>query len=60
MNIAIIGGGIGGLFTAYYLNKNNQITVFESSDYFVGHAHTISVEVQAKTYWIDLGFAVYK
>ena len=48
MKIAIIGGGIAGLSSAYYLNKlalergeDLEITLFESADYWGGKIKTI-------------------
>ena len=40
MKIAIIGGGISGLATAYYLQNDAEVTVFEK-EIWGGKAHTI-------------------
>ena len=40
MNIAIIGSGISGLSTAFYLSKFSNITLFEKNKMFGGHANT--------------------
>lgn len=59
MKIAIIGSGIAGLTCAYLLNRQHDITVFESSDWVGGHTHTVDVEVAGKQYAIDTGFIVF-
>jgi len=59
MKIAIIGAGIAGLTAAYRLQANHEITVFEAGDYAGGHAHTVEVELQGKTYSVDTGFIVF-
>lgn len=43
MKIAIIGGGITGIVLAYLLSKNNQITIFESSQNLGGLAETVKI-----------------
>ena len=40
MKIAIIGSGISGLSTAFYLSKFSDITLFEKNNKFGGHANT--------------------
>lgn len=40
-NIAIIGGGIGGLTAAYYLNKKHRIKLFEKQNRLGGNAYSI-------------------
>lgn len=57
--IAIVGSGIAGLTTAYFLNKNHDITVFEANDYIGGHTATKDVEIDGKPYAIDTGFIVF-
>lgn len=59
MKIAIIGTGISGNVTAYYLNKDHDITVYEANDYIGGHTHTHSIELEGKTYSVDTGFIVF-
>ncbi|MGY8832196.1 MAG: NAD(P)/FAD-dependent oxidoreductase, partial [Pseudomonadales bacterium] len=59
MKIAIIGSGIAGLTSAYLLNRNHAITVFEASDWIGGHTHTVDVQVDAQSYAVDTGFIVF-
>ncbi|MGR9036534.1 MAG: NAD(P)/FAD-dependent oxidoreductase [Gammaproteobacteria bacterium] len=59
MKMAIIGSGISGLASAYYLHKHHDITVFESNDYAGGHTHSHDIDLAGKTWVIDTGFIVY-
>lgn len=59
MKIAIIGSGISGLTSAYLLNRNHDITVFEAKDYIGGHTHTHNIKIKDKEYAVDTGFIVY-
>ncbi|MET1078341.1 MAG: FAD-dependent oxidoreductase [Pseudomonas sp.] len=59
MKIAIIGSGISGLTTAYLLNRQHDIQVFEASDWVGGHTHTVDVEIDGRAYAIDTGFIVF-
>ncbi|SJL83312.1 NAD(P)/FAD-dependent oxidoreductase [Vibrio palustris] len=59
MKVAIIGAGISGLTTAYYLQSQHDITVFEANDYIGGHTATVDVNVQEQPYAVDTGFIVY-
>ena len=59
MKIAIIGSGISGLTSAYLLNRNHDITVFEANDYIGGHTHTQNINIKNKDYAVDTGFIVY-
>ena len=59
MKIAIIGSGISGLTAAYYLKKNHEIVVYESSSVIGGHTATIDFELEGQKYAVDTGFIVY-
>jgi predicted NAD/FAD-binding protein len=59
MKIAIIGTGISGLTSGYYLHKDHDITLFEAGDYVGGHTATIDFEWQGAPYTVDTGFIVY-
>ncbi len=59
MRIAIVGSGISGLSAAYLLQREHDITVFESGDRIGGHTATMDVCVQGQNYAIDTGFIVY-
>ena len=59
MKVAIIGSGISGLTCAYLLNRQHEVTVFESSDWIGGHTHTVDVEVKGERFAIDTGFIVF-
>lgn len=57
-NIAVIGSGISGLTCAYLLSQKNQVTLFEANDYIGGHTHTVPVDMDGKTHFVDTGFIV--
>lgn len=59
MRIAIIGGGISGLTSAYLLYRNHEITLFEAADWVGGNAHTVDVSSKGRNYAIDTGFTVF-
>jgi len=59
MKIAIIGGGISGLVSAFLLHGDHEVTVFEANDYIGGHTHTVDVERQGKQFSVDTGFIVF-
>ncbi|MAJ45447.1 MAG: FAD-dependent oxidoreductase [Candidatus Marinimicrobia bacterium] len=59
MKIAIIGSGISGLTSAYFLNKEHDVYVYEKNNYIGGHTHTHSIKEDNKIYNIDSGFIVF-
>ena len=64
MKIAIIGSGISGLTSAYLLDPQHDVTVFESGDRIGGHTNTVDVTVpnasgDPETFAIDTGFIVF-
>ena len=59
MKIAIIGSGISGLASAYYLSKEHSVTLFEKNNYIGGHTATHEFTLDNKSYRIDTGFIVF-
>jgi predicted NAD/FAD-binding protein len=57
--IAVIGSGISGLVSAYLLNKNYDVTLFEANNYIGGHTCTVDLEIDDYQYAIDTGFIVF-
>ena len=57
--IAIIGAGVAGNVAAYYLNKENDIKIFEANNYIGGHVNTIDVSDEDGDLAIDTGFIVF-
>ncbi len=59
MRIAVIGTGIAGLTSAWLLQRQHHVTVFEKNDYVGGHTATKIIPLQGKNYAIDTGFIVF-
>jgi predicted NAD/FAD-binding protein len=59
LNIAVVGAGVAGLSSAWLLNKNHQVTVYEAKDTIGGHANTVDVPTPEGLTPIDTGFLVY-
>ena len=59
MKIAIIGSGIAGLSTAFYLASDHEITLFEAEGRLGGHTNTVPVVLSGKTHHVDTGFIVH-
>ena len=59
MKIAVIGSGISGLSSAYYLSKKYEVDLFEKDDHFGGHSYTFDIKETNKKIPVDLGFIVF-
>jgi predicted NAD/FAD-binding protein len=57
--IAVVGAGISGLASAYFLNRHHDVVLFEAGSYLGGHANTVDVELEGKRCAVDTGFLVY-
>src|SRR6056300_873427 len=55
--LIIIGSGISGLASAYYLRKKFKIKIFEKNNYLGGHTHTHHLKEENVNY--DSGFIVF-
>ena len=59
MKIAVVGSGISGLSSAYYLSQKHKVDLFEREDHFGGHSHTLDLIIDKKKIPIDIGFIVF-
>ena len=58
--IAVIGSGIAGVASAYYLQRSGyQVSLFEAGSYFGGHTNTVDVSLDGHTFPVDTGFLVH-
>jgi predicted NAD/FAD-binding protein len=57
--IAIIGSGISGIASAYYLSKEFEVTIFEKENYLGGHTNTIEIFKENQIIPVDTGFIVF-
>ncbi|MES2264705.1 MAG: FAD-dependent oxidoreductase [Pseudomonadota bacterium] len=57
--IAIIGSGISGLASAYFLSRKHDVVLFEAAGYLGGHTNTVDVTLEGHTHGVDTGFLVY-
>jgi hypothetical protein len=55
MRVGIVGSGAAGLCTAWLLERDHEVTVFEKDVRFGGHAETVPVTLGGKTYAVDTG-----
>jgi len=59
MRIAVIGSGISGLASAWFLSQRHAVTLFETNEYLGGHTHTHDIEIDGQRLAVDSGFIVY-
>jgi len=59
MRIAVVGAGVAGLYAAWRLARQHDVTVYEANDYPGGHTNTVDVEVDGRTWAVDTGFIVF-
>ena len=59
MKIAVIGSGISGLSSAFFLSKKFKVDLFEKDDHFGGHSYTYEIKEDNKVVPVDLGFIVF-
>lgn len=56
MKIAVIGAGIAGLTTAWLLDSDHEVTLFERNDFLGGHARTVHIEHEGKRAYANPAF----
>lgn len=59
MKIAVIGSGISGLYSAWKLSQQHDVTVFEKNNYLGGHTDTHQLTIEGEQVAVDSGFIVF-
>ena len=59
MKIAVVGSGISGLASAYFLQQRHDVTLFEQDGRVGGHTNTVRVPAPGGERAIDTGWIVY-
>ena len=59
MKIAVVGGGISGIYAAYKLAVEHEITLYEANRYLGGHTDTHHVATEGGICSVDTGFIVF-
>lgn len=59
MKIAIVGSGISGLYSAWRLSGQHDVTIFEKNSYFGGHTDTHQLQLSGQSTAVDSGFIVF-
>jgi predicted NAD/FAD-binding protein len=57
--VAVLGSGISGMATAYFLSRRHEVVLFEKEDRLGGHTHTHEIETPNGPLHIDTGFLVH-
>lgn len=59
MRIAIVGGGISGLYAAHGLSPDHDVTLYEANGYLGGHTDTHHIKTGGSVATVDTGFIVF-
>ncbi len=59
LRIAVIGGGVAGLATAWLLQADHDVTLYEAAPYFGGHARSIAVASGSSQVFAEIGFKYF-
>jgi predicted NAD/FAD-binding protein len=57
--VAIVGGGAAGLCTAWFLQHDCDVTVYESEPELGGHARTVQVPLDRQMVYAETGFKYF-
>lgn len=57
--VAVIGSGISGLATAWFLSQKHNVTLYEKNPKLGGHTNTLEVDLPEGKTAVDTGFIVF-
>ena len=57
--VAVVGGGLAGVVTAWLLDDAWDCVIFEAAPRIGGHAHSVTMDVRGEPYVADLGAQFY-
>jgi predicted NAD/FAD-binding protein len=57
--LVVVGSGIAGMSSAYFLQEKYDVLLLEKNDYIGGHTNTVFVDEDGKSVPIDTGFMVF-
>ncbi len=57
--VAVVGGGISGMVSAWLLHHKHDVRLYHNQDYLGGHTHTHTFEADGSMWAVDSGFIVY-
>ena len=57
--VAVLGSGISGLASAFFLSRRHEVHLFEKDARLGGHTHTITVDSEDGPLPLDTGFLVH-
>ncbi len=57
--IAVVGSGISGLASAFFLSRRHEVHLFEKDGRLGGHTHTVMAESATGPVALDTGFLVH-
>lgn len=57
--IAVVGGGASGLLTAWLLQEQHEVTLFEARSALGGHVRTVPVDVGDRAVFAEAGFKYF-
>lgn len=53
--VAVIGGGAAGIMTAWLLEQDHEVTLYEAQDHLGGHANSIEINVDGSPVVVEAG-----
>ena len=59
MKITVVGAGVSGLYAAWHLGQEHEVTLLEADSRLGGHADTQQVDEDGRLLSIDTGFIVF-